>query len=580
MYIFGRFGGGMMSEDKKKLLGEVLLDNHVIETTDADEALSENHEKRMLLGRVLVDKNIVTEKDLNEALEEQRRSSRRLGDILIARGLATQKDILDAFSLQIHHRLETDMEPVVPSSYFNRITEIRIPIRIKLALFITALIVFIMTVASYFFYSSQKEEFIVQTMRFGTAIAGNLSHNASVPLLENDEASLNILLEEVSKLQDVHYALAINKAGLVIAHSDIQKIDRIYAPIANPTQITRNDSTEIIRYREKGKEILDFSTPIKFDNITLGAIHIAISLETLQKKIQRFGIIALLLTGVLVIIGVGVSFYISSNFSQPITDLVHGTVEIKQGNFSFRSEKRSNDELGDLTLAFKDMAEGLRKKEVIQDAFGKYVNPEIVNMILKNPDSQWFHGKKIPATVMFTDIRGFTAFSEKTSPEQVVAVLNNHFTIATEIIIKHGGHLDKFIGDAVLAVFGVLLEYDDHAERAVRAAVDLQQALHKERTEQNQNSTGIHIGIGINSGEVIAGNIGSQQRMEYTVIGDTVNIASRLTEIAGSDEIILSESTYRLSEKMITTKKLEPVTVKGKNEPLAIYLVADGIQEG
>jgi len=562
-----------MSKDKKKLLGEVLLENQVIDRSEAEEALFENEEKRELLGRILIDNKVITEKNLKEALEEQKNTSKRLGEILIARGLASQKDILDAFSIQVRLRLEPDAEIGGRSSHLKRIRNLRIPISIKLAMLITFLIVIIMTVASSFFYSSQKEEFIVQTMRFGTTMVSNLSHNSSVPLLENDEASLHILLEEVSKMQDIKYAMVLNKGGIIKAHSDIQKIDQQYTPIDNPVQITKNDNSEILSYREGKNEILDFSAPVSFDKTALGTIHIGISLETLQKKIRRFGIIVLLITTVLAAAGIGVSFFISANFSRPIIDLVNGTVEIKQGNFAFRSEKRSNDELGDLTLAFNDMAEGLRKKEVIQDAFGKYVNPEIVDMILKNPDSQWFQGKKIPATVMFTDIRGFTAFSEKTSPEQVVSVLNDHFTIVTEIILKHGGHVDKFIGDAILAVFGTLLEYDDHAERAVRAALTLQQALLEERSRQNGELPPIRIGIGINSGEVIAGNIGSQQRMEYTVIGDTVNVASRLTDIAGPDEIIVSESTYLTLGKMLHARRMDPVTVKGKLEPLEIFLV-------
>jgi len=558
-----------MTEDKKKLLGEVMLEKEVIDENDVEGALGASAENSGRLGRILVDNKIVSEKDLKEALEEQRGSALRLGDILVARGVATQKDILRAFSLQLHGKFEGT--GTAKSSLLQRLKALHIPIRVRLAVFITLLIVLIMSAASLYFYKSQKEEFISQTTRFGISLAKNLSHNCSVPLLENDDASLNILIEEISKSKDIDYVIVLDKTGVVKAHSDISKIDRPYTPIPNFTTIMKDDLMEIVKSREGKKEVLDFNTPVKYSQVLLGSIHVGISMESLRQKIEKSGLFLLLMTTVLIVVGLAASFFISTQFSRPILNLLHGTTEIKSGNFSFRTERHQNDELGDLTLAFNDMAEGLRKKEVIQDAFGKYVNPEIVDMILNNPDSQWFQGRAIPVTVMFTDIRGFTSFSEKTLPEQVVAVLNEHFTMATEIIIRHGGHVDKFIGDAVLAVFGALMEYDDHAERAVRAAVTLQSALLKGEKTGGEN---IRIGIGINTGQVIAGNIGSQQRMEYTVIGDAVNLASRLTGIAGPGEIIVSRATYTAIATDMNAEKLAPVMVKGKSEPIEIYRVA------
>jgi adenylate cyclase len=559
-----------MSEDKKKLLGELLLEKRVIAESDANEALSISEEKNVQLGRILVKKKIVSEKDLNDALEEQKVSALRLGDILVARGVATQKDILNAFSFQLQERFEE--KGVEIQTLWKRFKTARIQIRVRLAIFMTLLIVFIMSAASLYFYKSQNDEFISQTTRFGISLVKNLSHNCSVPLLENDDASLNILIEEISKMQDIDYVMVLDKAGIVKAHSDISKIDRPYTPIPIYTTLLKDDLMEIVKFREGKKESLNFRTPVTFNKVLLGSIQVGISMESLSKKIERSGLFLLMMTTILIIVGIAVSFFISTQFSRPILNLLNGTSEIKSGNFAFRTERQQNDELGDLTLAFNDMAEGLRKKEIIQDAFGKYVNPEIVDMILKNPDSQWFQGKTIPVTIMFTDIRGFTSYSENNPPEQVVALLNEHFTMATEIILRYGGHIDKFIGDAVLAVFGALMEYDDHAERAVRAAATLQSALRKKEKVAGQD---LYIGIGINTGEVIAGNIGSQKRMEYTVIGDTVNVASRLTGIAGPGEIIVSSATYTAITVDMKAEALEPVSVKGKSKPIEIYRITE-----
>jgi adenylate cyclase len=227
------------------------------------------------------------------------------------------------------------------------------------------------------------------------------------------------------------------------------------------------------------------------------------------------------------------------------------------------------------------MAEGLRKKEIIQDAFGKYVAPEVVDMILKHPDEKWLKGQKLVATVMFADIRGFTSFSENTVPEEVIAFLNNYFTLATEIIFQYDGHVDKFIGDEVMAVFGVLLEHEDHPARAVMAAVALQKELNTVNLKlESSGKKPVKVGIGINVGELIVGNIGSKKRMEYTVIGDTVNIASRLTRLAGPDEIIISDSVYQKVSEVVIVEALDPVMVKGKSAPARIYRVKGINQHG
>lgn len=216
----------------------------------------------------------------------------------------------------------------------------------------------------------------------------------------------------------------------------------------------------------------------------------------------------------------------------------------------------------------------------MQDAFGKYVTSEIVDMILQNPDEKWFEGEIINATVMFADIRDFTSFSEKRDPAEVVNVLNEYFTMATEIIFKYGGHVDKFIGDEIMSVFGAIVAQKGHSAKAVMAAVALQNEIKNiNLNKQTSEDVAIRIGIGINTGELIAGNIGSNRKMEYTVIGDTVNLASRLTRLAGSDEIVISDSVYHMVSDIVIAEPVEPVVVKGKAQPVLTYRVK-GVREG
>jgi adenylate cyclase len=220
------------------------------------------------------------------------------------------------------------------------------------------------------------------------------------------------------------------------------------------------------------------------------------------------------------------------------------------------------------------MAGELWKKLIIQKSFGRYISAEVLEMILSHPEESWLKGTRSEATILFTDIRGFTAFSETRDPEVIVENLNEYFGIATELILEYGGYVDKFIGDAVLCVFGVPIFHADHAERAVKAAVAMQRKL-RQRADVSGNPLLSRIGIGINSGVVISGNLGSQVKMEYTVIGDSVNVASRLNGLAGPGEIIISKRIYDLTRDIVSVKALPPQKIKGKSELVEVFQLLD-----
>lgn len=194
---------------------------------------------------------------------------------------------------------------------------------------------------------------------------------------------------------------------------------------------------------------------------------------------------------------------------------------------------------------------------------------------MADPESAWLKGHRNEATIVFVDIRGFTAYSEIKEPEQIVDVLNEYFELATQAISKHGGYVDKFIGDAVLGVFGVPVFHENHVERAVKAAIEMLNQFEQERPGKSDLFKSI--GIGINTGVVVSGNIGSQDKMEYTVIGDTVNVASRLNGLAGPGEIVVSKSVHTAVQGQFLFETLPPQNIKGRTEAIEVYKVLDGI---
>lgn len=218
----------------------------------------------------------------------------------------------------------------------------------------------------------------------------------------------------------------------------------------------------------------------------------------------------------------------------------------------------------------------LEMTRTIRSAFEKFLSPKLVEQMLQHPDQLKLGGEKRELTVFFSDIRGFTTYSEKYEPEKVVSILNEYLTAMTDIILDHDGTLDKFVGDEIMAIWGAPVHQENHAELAVMAALEMLDKLRElQQSWKKQGLEPIDIGIGINTGEMVVGNMGSLKRMDYTVIGDNVNIGARLESLTRqyNCHMIISEATYEKVRNTVNAIELAPVTVKGKTKPINIYNV-------
>ncbi len=216
-----------------------------------------------------------------------------------------------------------------------------------------------------------------------------------------------------------------------------------------------------------------------------------------------------------------------------------------------------------------------KEKERMKEIFKVYLSDAIANLVLSDPEKFLrLGGEKRVVTVIFADLRGFANFAETHPAEKVVSTLNHFFKKMTQVIFDHQGTLDKYMGDAIMAYFGAPMGYPDDALRSVKAAVNMQREFVKlQKNWVQEGLMKIGLGIGLSTGEVIFGNVGTERVMNYTIIGDTVNIAQRLEEAALTGQILLSESTYEMVKEKIIAKKLPQRTLKGKKEPLIPYLL-------
>jgi class 3 adenylate cyclase len=230
--------------------------------------------------------------------------------------------------------------------------------------------------------------------------------------------------------------------------------------------------------------------------------------------------------------------------------------------------------MGSLALSFNEMVRGLSEREALHDAFASYVDPQVAERVLA--EGVRIEGEETEVTLAFVDIRDFTSFAERASAREAVAYVNEFLELLVPIVIRHGGHANKFIGDGLLAVFGAPVRREDHALRAVRAAMEMAAAVESHFGERLQ------IGVGVSSGPVLAGTVGGGGKLDFTVIGDAVNVAARVEEVtrATGDVVLITEATRALLPERAC--KLEPrgaISLKGRSDPVRIYAALDSAGE-
>jgi class 3 adenylate cyclase len=268
-------------------------------------------------------------------------------------------------------------------------------------------------------------------------------------------------------------------------------------------------------------------------------------------------------------VGVGMLFsfeltvLLSRSVTAPIAALRRGVASVREGDFDARVPVVTSDELGELSHDFNLMAAGLNERERMREAFGTYLDRDIVQLILSGQFPR--DGVEVMVSIMFVDVRGFTTFAERSEATEVVAALNELFEAIVPIVSEHGGHVDKFLGDGLLAIFGPPEGYLDHADRAVAAGLEIVRSV-------NRPGATLRVGAGINTGLVVAGSIGGAGRLNFSVIGDAVNVAARVeaaTRDTG-DDLLVTQATQEALRRPVELESRGTVELKGKAEPVEV----------
>ena len=430
------------------------------------------------------------------------------------------------------------------SSLGQRIGGSSIPLAIKWSLSIAALIVLVMALLGWFLIDQQKNSYRHQTELLGQMIADQFARSASEPLMADDLFNLELLVSQQEKNELIIGMQVLDLDRKTIVSAGLQPDARILQKALEATGQAGELSGSRFWGRPEGNAIF-FLMPVRYQETVVGHALVSIDRQPLEKNLG--GLINALLTTTigLVILGVMLAFVLAHRLARPIHQLVEAGEAIHRGESEGFNADERNDEIGRVFDSFQRMAKGLEQKRIVEKAFSRYLDPSIAQRILSGTEKGGsLVGMTAEGSVLFCDIVGFTELSETLPPEQVAGLLNDYFGYFALAASSCHGTVDKFIGDCIMILFGVPENDSQHALHAVTCAVliqELARQINLQREEAGLDA--VQFRIGINSGAMLAGNLGSEERMQYTVVGDVVNVASRICDLASPGGILLTGET-------------------------------------
>ena len=425
------------------------------------------------------------------------------------------------------------------------------------------------------FYSAEAG---LTIMQLGVPIKSTTSNGVSGALIAQLDVE-NAIRKRFSgtRFGKTGYVVVADSRGRIIAHPDPRRLHKSMSQYAAVKEAMAGRSGFLIDLNDRNERQLFFYRSLKnrtTSNFEPMAVITEMSIEEAtapaRALLQRFYVVlATVFVAVILLVS-----QIANYFRRPIYDLLDVVNRVRKGDLTARVAHSGEDEISQLGEALNQMTAGLQERDRIKDVFGRYVTTQVSERILNHELSLGGEAKLV--TILFSDIRDFTSMSESMPPVEVVSFLNEYFTEMVDAVFEYGGVLDKYIGDGLMAVFGSLDTGADHAERAVSAALRMKSHLAKlNAIRAESGKPDIKIGIGIHTDTVIVGNIGSSKRLEYTAVGDGVNVASRLEGLNKQfgTTILISSATYAAVQGRFECYALPEATLKGKKRAVSCFEV-------
>jgi adenylate cyclase len=457
----------------------------------------------------------------------------------------------------------------------------RMPLAYKLSFFITVLVVSCMSLLGIILIQQQSQLMQEQIVEQGNTLARLMAQSVREPLLAEDGLALDTTTSSFAKGNSVLGAVIstldgdiISKAGILHEEKN-PEVRNLLKQIASSGESLHNWEWRSL-FGNNRHGVMTFVQPVTYQGVKAGYAQISFSQSGMRESATQALQAIIAATVLIIVLGIGMAFALGRRISQPIDKLVNASRIIGRGDYSFRFKERRKDELGLLMEAFNEMAQGMLEKSQVKSALSRYVSAGVAREILSNLDDIGLSGKRIEGSVLFADIKGFTRIAEEIRPEELVSILNRYFTLITAACEINHGMVDKYMGDGVMLVFGAPEPDADHAFHAITCALLIQELIAFENAlRKEQGKFPVEFRIGVNTGSMLAGNMGSRDRMEYTVVGDTVNLASRLCGITDGNEIVISREMYLRDDvrERVIAGEYQSIRLRGISQPVITYRV-------
>lgn len=470
---------------------------------------------------------------------------------------------------------------------------VRVPVAVKFAVATGTLITVTMSLLGALIINNQTDILTRQIHATGRTVVAQMSKSTTEPLLAKDNLLLDVLTANLATAENVQGTAVFTADRRLISSAGSHPFEA-NAPLFGDKKYYLDGSLRSLdwEWAESPRGPIDavaFISPVRFKDMVVGYAVISFSRHTLTQSIDKTVRTIVTATAIMILIGIVFAYLLGRRLYKPIYQLTDASRAISMGHYDHHIESNRNDEIGDLintlnitarSLKMKSMhmAQGIRQRKQIANALQRHLPANVAQEIITNaaPSEVTLGGSHVNASVVFIDIVGFTAVSEIMTPQQVGELLSDFYGAVAETAPMYKGVIDKFIGDCAMIIFGIAEEDDRHAFHAIAYCVFFQKLMSRlNRLRIAQGKLPMRFRVGINAGDMLAGYIGSNERVQYTVVGDTVNVASRLCSVASADQILITEDTLRvpgLADKL-QVQKYQSIQVRNKSQPLSTYMV-------
>lgn len=444
------------------------------------------------------------------------------------------------------------------------------PLALKWSVMIAGFITVVMGALGWFLIDQQNQFNQQQNQVLGRTLVKQLARAASEPMLAQDDLALSILVQQEEKDLLIIGLQLFDKQGVLRASAGVSAIWDIRSLMLS------NDNPKQLIWQTPDHRAISFYSLIKFQGVTAGVALVTIDRKPLEVQSASLTHALVMTTFGLVLVSVLLAFPLAYRLCQPIRQLVKVGDAVNSGDTATLEWADRTDDIGRVLTNFRHLADGMEKKKQVESAFSQFLSPTIAKQVLSQPRGTQLGGTTTYGSVLFCDVVGFTEMAENLLPVEVGGLLNQYFKYFSVAAHSCQGTVDKFIGDCIMILFGVPETDSQHGLHAVTCGVLIQQIATQINNQRFRDDLPtFQFRIGINSGPMLAGNLGSEDRMQYTVVGDVVNLTSRICDLCEPGQILVTRDTLEEPglQGMTRPQSMGSVKVKGRRKPVAPYVV-------